>query len=164
MDRSSVELLLERHAAMDDEGIGELPVVPALHTAIVTCMDCRLDLFALLGLRPGEAHVIRNAGGVITDDVIRSLAVSQRRLATREVIVLQHTGCGMSTFTDDEFRSELEQDTGLRPPWAVETFIDVKESVRQSVERVRRSPYLTQTEVVRGFVVDVQSHVLDEVQ
>lgn len=164
MDRSAIDVLLERRGAEPDQHTRDLPVVPALHTAIVTCMDCRLDLFALLGLRPGEAHVIRNAGGVITDDVIRSLAISQRRLQTREVLVIQHTGCGMATFTDDEFRAELEQATGLRPPWAVEAFVDVKESVRQSVERVRRSPYLTDTEVVRGFVVDITTLELDEVQ
>lgn len=160
---SGIEQLMRRHLDADDPGVAPLPVQPALRVAVVTCMDCRLDLFALFGLRPGEAHVIRNAGGVITDDVIRSLSISQRRLGTREVLVLHHSGCGMTTFTDDEFRTELARETGLRPPWAVEAFVDVKENVRQSVERVRRSPYLTHTELVRGFVVDVQSHVLDEI-
>jgi carbonic anhydrase len=160
---TAIELLLRRHLSADDPGVAALPVQPALRIAVVTCMDCRLDLFALLGLQPGEAHVIRNAGGVITDDVIRSLSISQRRLGTREVLVLHHSGCGMTTFTDDEYRTELARDTGLRPPWAVEAFVDVKENVRQSVERVRRSPYLTHTDVVRGFVVDIESHVLDEV-
>ena len=160
---AGIDRLLTRHLDADDPGIAELPVRPRLRVAVVTCMDCRLDLFELFRLRPGEAHVIRNAGGVITDDVIRSLAISQRRLGTREVLVLHHTGCGMTTFTDDEFRTELERDTGLRPPWAVESFVDVKENVRQSVERVRRSPYLTSTELVRGFVVDVRTHVVDEV-
>ncbi|HEY3263372.1 MAG TPA: carbonic anhydrase [Pseudonocardiaceae bacterium] len=160
---SGIDRLLTRHLDANDPGIPELPVRPTLRVAVVTCMDCRLDLFALFGLRPGEAHVIRNAGGVITDDVIRSLAISQRRLGTREVLVLHHTACGMTTFTDDEFRGELERDTGLRPPWAVEAFVDVKEDVRQSVERIRRSPYLTHAEVVRGFVVDVHSHDVDEI-
>lgn len=160
---SAIELLVRRHLAAHDPGIPALPVQPSLRVAVVTCMDCRLDLFALLGLEPGEAHVIRNAGGVITDDVIRSLSISQRRLGTREVLVLHHTACGMTTFTDDEYRTELARETGLRPPWAVEAFVDVKENVRQSVERVRRSPYLTHTDVVRGFVVDVKTHVVDEV-
>lgn len=162
-ERCGIDELLTRHLEANDPGIAELPVRPALRVAVVTCMDCRLDLFALLGLRPGEAHVIRNAGGVVTDDVIRSVAISQRRLGTREVLVLQHTGCGMTTFTDDEFRSELEHETGLRPPWAVEAFVDVKENVRQSVERIKRSPYLTHTEVARGFVVDIRTHVVDEI-
>ena len=161
---SGIDELMGRHLDANDPGVAELPVQPALRVVIVTCMDCRLDLFALFGLRPGEAHVIRNAGGVITDDVVRSISISQRRLGTREVLVLHHSGCGMTMFTDDEFRTELERDTGLRPPWAVESFVDVKENVRQSVERIRRSPYLTRTEVVRGFVVDVRSHLVDEVR
>ena len=160
---SAIDQLIDRHLNANDAGVADLPVQPRLRVAVVTCMDARLDLFALFRLGPGEAHVIRNAGGVVTDDVIRSLAVSQRRLGTREVLVLHHTGCGMTTFTDDEFRGELERDTGLRPPWAVEAFVDVKENVRQSVQRVRRSPYLIHTTVVRGFVVDVQTHQVDEV-
>ena len=160
---SGIDRLVTRHLEANDPGIADLPVRPSLRVTVVTCMDCRLDLFALFGLRPGEAHVIRNAGGVVTDDVIRSVAISQHRLGTREVLVLQHTGCGMTTFTDDEFRGELERDTGLRPPWAVEAFTDVKEHVQQSVERIRRSPYLTQTQIVRGFVVDIGSHVVDEI-
>jgi carbonic anhydrase len=161
---SAIDDLLGRHRSrVGSFAIGELPVRPSLRAAVVTCMDARLDLFTLFGLRPGEAHVIRNAGGVITDDVIRSLAISQRRLGTSEVLVLHHTGCGMTLFTDDDFRSELERETGLRPPWAVETFVDIKEDVRQSVERVRRSPYLTHTTVVRGFVVDVETQTIDEV-
>jgi carbonic anhydrase len=163
-EQSAIDFLLTRHRnRVGSFALGEVPVRPKLRVAVVTCMDARLDLFALFGLRPGEAHVIRNAGGVITDDVIRSLAISQRRLGTREVLVMHHTGCGLTLFTDDDFRSELERETGLRPPWAVETFVDVKEDVRQSVERVRRSPYLTHTEVVRGFVVDVETQTVDEI-
>jgi carbonic anhydrase len=108
-------------------------------------------------------HILRNAGGIVTDDIVRSLAVSQRKLETREVIVMQHTSCGLSTFTDDEFKDELEQDTKLRPPWAIETFREVKDSVRQSVERVRRSPFLLHTDAVRGFIYNVGTAELTEV-
>lgn len=133
-----------------------------MRVALVVCMDARVDPAQLLGLRPGEAHVIRNAGGVITDDVIRSLAVSQRKLGTTEVMLVHHTKCGMATFTDAEFWAELQQATGLRPPWAVETFRDVDSDVLQSMERVRRSPFLDTT-AVRGFVVDVDTGELTEV-
>jgi carbonic anhydrase len=126
-------------------------------------MDARIDPAQLLGLRPGEAHVIRNAGGVVTDDIIRSLAVSQRKLGTTEVMLLHHTKCGMASFTDEEFRDELEHATGLRPTWAVETFRDVEADVRRSIQRVRRSPFLTHTTEVRGFVVDVETGQLAEV-
>src|SRR5918997_1708664 len=130
----------------------------------VSCGQVPAELpVALLGLQPGEAHVIRNAGGVVTDDVIRSLAVSQRKLDTTEVMLLHHTKCGMATFTDEEFWSELPEATGLRPSWAVETFRDTESDVRQSVERVRRSPFLTNTSAVRGFVVDVETGDLAEV-
>jgi carbonic anhydrase len=135
---------------------------PSLHIAVVACMDARLDPVQLLGLRPGEAHVIRNAGGVVTDDV-RSLAVSQRKLGTTEVMLLHHTRCGMATFTDSDFWAELQEATGLRPTWAVETFNDVEADVRQSVERVRRSPFLANTAAVRGFVVDIDTGDLIEV-
>jgi carbonic anhydrase len=147
---------------------GSLPAIhldvrPARRLAIVTCMDSRLNVFAALGLRDGEAHVLRNAGGVITDDVIRSLAVSQRKLGTRAVMLIQHTDCGMQKLTDDGFRAELQQDTGVAPAFAIESFTDVRANVRQSVLRVRRSPFIPHRELVRGFVYDVDTHRLDEV-
>jgi carbonic anhydrase len=141
-----------------------LDVRPSRALAIVTCMDSRLDVFAALGLRDGEAHVLRNAGGVITDDVIRSLAVSQRRLGTREVMLIHHTDCGMQTLTDDGFRAELQQATGVAPAFAVESFSDVDADVRQSILRVRRSPFLLHQAQVRGFVYDVDSHRLREIE
>ena len=126
-------------------------------------MDTRISVYDVFGLRPGEAHILRNAGGIVTDDVVRSLAISQRELRTREVVVMPHTTCGMATITDEEFKDGLERDTGLRPTWSVEAFREVEASVRQSVERVRRSPFLTLTESVRGFVYDVHTAVLTEV-
>jgi carbonic anhydrase len=140
-----------------------LDVQPRRRLAIVTCMDSRLDVFAALGLGDGDAHVLRNAGGVITDDVIRSLAVSQRRLGTRAVMLIHHTDCGMSKLTDDGFRSELEQATGVAPAFAIESFTDVDANVRQSVLRVRRSTFLPHRDAVRGFVYDVDSHSLREI-
>jgi carbonic anhydrase len=140
-----------------------LDVRPRRRLAIVTCMDSRLDVFAALGLEHGEAHVLRNAGGVITDDVIRSLAVSQRRLGTREVMLIHHTDCGMQTLSDDGFRAELQAATGIAPAFAIESFADVDANVRQSVLRVRRSPFLVHTGQVRGFVYDVDTHALREV-
>lgn len=141
-----------------------LDVEPKRHLAIVTCMDSRLDVFAALGLGPGEAHVLRNAGGVITDDVIRSLAISQRRLGTREVMLIHHTDCGMQKITDDGFRRELQETTGVSPSFAIESFQDVEADVRQSILRVRRSDFLPHREVVRGFVYDVDTHQLREVE
>jgi carbonic anhydrase len=140
-----------------------LDVQPSRRLAIVTCMDSRLDVFAALGLADGEAHVLRNAGGVITDDVIRSLAVSQRRLGTREVMLIHHTDCGMQALTDDGFRTELQEATGVAPTFAIESFSDVDANVRQSILRVRRSPFLPHRERVRGFVYDVDTHALREI-
>jgi carbonic anhydrase len=140
-----------------------LDVRPRRHLVIVTCMDSRLDVFAALGLREGEAHILRNAGGVITDDVIRSLAVSQRRLGTRAVMLIHHTDCGMQSLTDDGFRAELQEATGVAPAFAIESFTDVDADVRQSILRVRRSPFLLHRDVVRGFVYDVDTHRLREV-
>jgi carbonic anhydrase len=140
-----------------------LDVRPTRGLAIVTCMDSRLDVFAALGLRAGEAHVLRNAGGVITDDMIRSLAVSQRRLGTRRVMLIQHTDCGMQLITDDGFRAELQRTTGVAPAFAIESFSDLEANVRQSILRVRRSPFLLHTDAVRGFVYDVDTHQLREV-
>ncbi|HEX2297641.1 MAG TPA: carbonic anhydrase [Pseudonocardiaceae bacterium] len=160
---TAIEDLLARNSARAGTGPGSLPSPPALRVAVVACMDARLDPVQLLGLQPGDAHVIRNAGGVVTDDVIRSLAVSQRKLGTSEVLLLHHTRCGMATFTDEEFWAELEADTGLRPTWAVGTFQDAESDVRQSAERVRRSPFLADTTVVRGFVVNIDTGDLHEV-
>jgi carbonic anhydrase len=140
-----------------------LDVHPSRRLSVVTCMDSRLDVFAALGLGDGEAHVLRNAGGVITDDVIRSLAVSQRRLGTREVMLIHHTDCGMQTLSDDGFRAELQEATGVAPAWAIESFTDVDADVRQSILRVRRSPFLPHRDRVRGFVYDVDTHRLREV-
>ena len=139
---------------------------PARRIAIVTCMDCRLDVLAALGLEQGDAHVLRNAGGVVTDDVIRSLAISQRRLGTREVMLVHHTDCGLQKLSDDGFREELWRDTGLSPSFAIEAFDDVDTSVRQSILRVRCSPFLLHRdrEKVRGFVYDVGTHGLREVK
>lgn len=130
---------------------------PTKRIAVVTCMDCRIDPLAAFGLEVGEAHVIRNAGGSVTDDVIRSLAVSQRKLGTREVMVVHHTGCGMMTVTDDAFRAELLADTGIAPSFAIESFRDLEEDVRQSVRRVRRSPFLPYRDAVSGHVLDLDS-------
>jgi carbonic anhydrase len=137
---------------------------PSRQLAIVTCMDCRLDVAAALGLRDGEAHILRNAGGVVTDDVIRSLAISQRRLGTREVMLIHHTDCGMLKLSDDDFRAELLQETGTAPPFAIESFGDLDVDVRQSILRVRRSPFLLPDTRVRGFVYDVDSRRLREVR
>lgn len=153
---TAIDELLGRHEQGLDHGAPQVPTpVPALHLAVVTCMDARIKVFDVFGLRHGEAHILRNAGGVVTDDVLRSLAISQRKLETREVIVMQHTSCGLSMVTEDTFKDEIEADTGLRPPWAVEAFRDVTDSVRQSVERVRRSPFVPHRDQVRGFVYDV---------
>ena len=140
-----------------------LDVRPSRRLAIVTCMDSRLDVFAALGLRNGEAHVLRNAGGVITDDVIRSLAISQRRLGTRAVMLIHHTDCGMQTLTDDGFRAELQEATGVAPAFAIESFTEVDADVRQSILRVRRSPFLPHRDLVRGFVYDVDTSRLREI-
>lgn len=157
------ELLANNRAFATSTPAGDLDVRPSLRLAVVTCMDSRLNVFAALGLGDGEAHVLRNAGGVITDDVIRSLAISQRRLGTREVMLIHHTRCGMQTLTDDTFRAELQQATGVAPAFAIESFTDLDADVRQSLLRVRRSPFLEHRELVRGFVYDVDDHLLREI-
>jgi carbonic anhydrase len=141
----------------------ELPMPPARKVAIVACMDARLNPYGLLGLREGEAHVIRNAGGVITDDEIRSLAISQRLLGTEEVMLIHHTDCGMLTFGDDEFRRGIQQETGVKPEWAAEAFDDVEEDVRQSIARIKASPFIANKDGVRGFVYEVETGRLREV-
>ena len=140
-----------------------LPIEPRRELVIVTCMDSRLDVFKALGLHEGEAHILRNAGGVITDDVIRSIAVSQRRLGTRAVMLIHHTDCGMQTLTDDGFRAELQAATGVAPAFAVESFTDLDADVRQSILRVRRSEFILHRDHVRGFVYDVDTHRLREI-
>jgi carbonic anhydrase len=157
------ELLANNEAFAASLPVQHLDVRPRRRLAIVTCMDSRLDVFAALGLHHGEAHILRNAGGVITDDVIRSLAVSQRRLLTREVMLVHHTDCGMQTLTDDGFRAELQEASGVAPAFAIESFSDLDADVRQSLLRVRRSPFLLHRDRVRGFVYDVDTHVLREV-
>lgn len=140
-----------------------LPSPPSRHVAVVACMDARLNVYALLGLREGEAHVIRNAGGVVTDDAIRSLTISQRLLGTSEIILIHHTDCGMLTFTDGDFKAAIQADTGIRPAWAAEAFSDLDEDVRQSVNRIKASPFIPHKDSVRGFVFDVATGQLREV-
>jgi carbonic anhydrase len=142
---------------------GDLPAPPGLRTAVVACMDARLDIHAILGLTEGDAHVIRNAGGIVTEDAIRSLAISQRLLGTQEIILIHHTGCGMLTFRDDDFRASIEADTGIRPSWAAEAFPDLDQDVRQSIARVKASPFIPHTDAVRGFVYEVETGRLREV-
>ena len=142
---------------------GGAPGRPSRHIAIVACMDARMSVYALLGLRDGEAHVIRNAGGVVTDDVVRSLAISQRLLGTREIMLIHHTDCGMQKTTEDEFKRAVEAETGIRPHWAVESFVDAEQDVRQSIGRLRASPFIPHKDAIRGFVFDVDTGKLDEV-
>ena len=142
----------------------QLDVRPSRRLAIVTCMDSRLDVFAALGLEDGQAHILRNAGGVITDDVIRSLALSQRRLGTEEIMLIHHSDCGLQLITDDAFRAELQEATGMAPSFAIESFTDPEADTRQSIARVRHSPFLLYPDRVRGFVYDVDSGVLREIE
>jgi carbonic anhydrase len=142
---------------------GPLPLPPSKHVAVVACMDARLDVYRILGLGDGEAHVIRNAGGVVTDDEIRSLAISQRLLGTKEIILIHHTDCGMLTFTDDGFKQQIQDEIGLKPEWAAEAFQDLDEDVRQSLRRIEASPFVTKHESLRGFVFDVATGRLAEV-
>ncbi len=141
----------------------DLPMPPAKKVAVVACMDARLNVYGALGLQEGDAHVIRNAGGVVTDDEIRSLAISQRLLGTEEIILIHHTDCGMLTFTDDEFKGSIQTDVGIKPEWAVEAFSDLDEDVRQSIGRIKASPFIPNKESVRGFVYEVESGRLREV-
>jgi carbonic anhydrase len=140
-----------------------LPTAPAKKLAIVACMDSRLDPRAVLGLSDGDAHVIRNAGGVVTDDVIRSLTISQHLLGTREIMLIHHTDCGMQTFTDDELKDSIEKETGVRPPFSMGAFADLEDDIRQSIARIKASPFVIHKDAVRGFVYDVGSRRLREV-
>ena len=151
----------EEYAAGFDKG--DLPLPPAKGVAVVACMDARLIPTRVLGLEEGDAHVIRNAGGVVTDDEIRSLAISQRLLGTTEIILIHHTDCGMLTFTDDEFKRSLQDDTGIKPQWAAEAFSDLDEDVRQSIARINASPFIPNKDSVRGFVYEVETGKLREV-
>jgi carbonic anhydrase len=144
------------------DGAG-LPAPPARRLAVVACMDARLDVYRILGLVPGEAHVIRNAGGVVTDDVLRSLLLSQRLLGTREIALVQHTGCGLLMLREDEVKAEIEAETGGRPAFALEGFDDLVASVRRSIDRLRADPFLPHTARVRGFVYGVETGRLEEV-
>jgi len=157
------ELLRNAEKYAEDFDKGDLPMPPARKVAIVACMDARLSPFALLGLEVGDAHVIRNAGGVVTDDEIRSLAISQRLLGTEEIILLHHTDCGMLTFTDDEFRHAIQEETGIKPMWPAESFSDVEEDLRQSLARITSSPFIPKKDSVRGFVYEVETGRLREV-
>jgi carbonic anhydrase len=161
---TAIDDLLENNAQYA-EGFdkADLPLPPAKGVAVVACMDARLHVSRLLGLREGDAHIIRNAGGAVTDDAIRSLVISQRLLGTREIILIHHTDCGMLTFTDDDFRRQIEGDTGVRPPWAAEAFPDLDEDVRQSIARIQASPFIPHKDGVRGFVYEVESGRLREV-
>ena len=160
---SVTDELLANNAKYAAEFSGPLPLPPAKHVAVVACMDARLNVYGLLGLQEGEAHVIRNAGGVVTEDEIRSLAISQRLLGTEEIILIHHTDCGMLTFTDDEFKQSIQQDVGIRPSWAAEAFPDLDEDVRQSIVRIKSNPFIPKKESVRGFVFDVATGKLSEV-
>jgi carbonic anhydrase len=161
---STIDLLLENAeayaAGFDKNG---LPLPPGRRVAILACMDARLNPYGLLGLSEGDAHVIRNAGGVVTDDEIRSLAISQRLLGTEEIMLIHHTDCGMLTFGDDEFRQDIQRETGIKPEWPAETFDDLDEDVRQSIARIKASPFIPKTDSVRGFVYDVETGRLREV-
>ena len=160
---SVTDELLRNNARYAETFTGPLPLPPAKHVAVIACMDARLNVYGILGLREGEAHVIRNAGGVVTDDEIRSLAISQRLLGTREIILIHHTDCGMLTFSDDQFKRVIQDEVGVKPPWAAESFTDLDEDVRQSVARIQASPFIPHKDAVRGFVFDVATGKLNEV-
>ncbi|MEU3766779.1 carbonic anhydrase [Amycolatopsis keratiniphila] len=160
---SVTDELLANNAGYAARFSGPLPLPPAKHVAVLACMDARLNVYGALGLQEGEAHVIRNAGGVVTEDEIRSLAISQRLLGTREIILIHHTDCGMLTFTDDDFKKSIQEEVGVKPAWAAEAFGDVDEDIRQSISRIRNSPFIPEKDSVRGFVFDVATGKLNEV-
>jgi carbonic anhydrase len=160
---SATDEYLRNNAAYAEQFGGPLPLPPAKGTAVVACMDARLNVYAILGLKEGDSHVIRNAGGVVTDDEIRSLAISQRLLGTTEIILIHHTDCGMLTFTDDQFKGAIQDDTGIKPAWAAEAFTDLDQDVRQSIARIKASPFIPRKESIRGFVFDVATGKLNEV-
>ncbi len=151
----------ESYAASFDKA--DLPMPPGKQVAVLACMDARLNVYGMLGLSEGDAHVIRNAGGVVTDDEERSLAISQHALGTKEIILIHHTDCGMLTFTDDDFKAQLQEGTGIKPRWAAESFKDLDEDIRQSIARIKASPFIPHKDSVRGFVYEVESGKLREV-
>ena len=157
------ELLANADAYAASFENGHLPLPPARKVAVLACMDARLNPYGLLGLKEGDAHVIRNAGGVVTDDEIRSLAISQRLLGTEEIVLIHHTDCGMLTFTDDEFKRGIQDEIGIKPEWSAESFTDLDEDVRQSIARIKSSAFIPHTDQVRGFVFDVATGRLNEV-
>ena len=161
---SVTDELLTNNSRYAESFTGPLPLPPAKHLAVVACMDARLDVYRILGLNEGEAHVIRNAGGVVTDDEIRSLTISQRLLGTTEIILIHHTDCGMLTFTDDQFKADIQADTGIKPSWSPESFNDLDTDVAQSIARIKASPFVPHTDAVRGFVFDVATGKLHEVK
>ena len=154
---------LENNRKFANAFSGPLPMPPSRNIAIVACMDARLNVYKLLGIEDGEAHVIRNAGGVITYDEIRSLAISQRLLGTKEIVLIHHTDCGMLTFTDDEFKQQIHEETGIKPEWSPESFNDIEVDLRQSLKRVRNNPFLPHRDQVHGFIFDVATGLLHEV-
>lgn len=154
---------LQNNAAYAEQFTGPLPLPPSKHVAVLACMDARIDVYRVLGIKEGESHVIRNAGGVVTDDEIRSLAISQRLLGTTEIVLIHHTDCGMLTFTDDDFKRSIQDEIGIKPNWAAESFPDIDEDVRQSLKRIENSPFVTATTSLRGFVFDVATGKLNEV-
>jgi carbonic anhydrase len=160
---SATDGYLQKNAAYAEQFTGPLPLPPSAHLAVVACMDARLNVYAILGLGDGEAHVIRNAGGVVTDDEIRSLAISQRLLGTTEIILIHHTDCGMLTFTDDQFKGAIQAETGIKPAWSAEAFADLDTDVRQSIARIKASPFIPHKDQIRGFVFDVATGKLNEV-
>ena len=160
---SVTDQLLENNEKYAASFSGPLPLPPAKHIAVLACMDARINVYGVLGLEEGESHVIRNAGGVVTDDEIRSLAISQRLLGTKEIVLIHHTDCGMLTFTDEQFADQLEADTGQKPAWAPESFTDLDDDVRTSIARIKDSAFIPHTDQVRGFVFDVATGRLREV-
>lgn len=155
--------LLKNNEAYAEQYTPDRPLAPKRQLAVVSCMDSRLDIFALLGLEIGDAHIMRNAGGVVTDDMIRSLTISQRKLGTREIILIHHTDCGMLTFTDDDFKRTIQDEIGIKPAWSAESFGDLEQDVRQSLRRIEASPFVTLHHSLRGFVFDVATGLLGEV-
>ena len=160
---SVTDQLLENNEKYAADFNGPLPLPPSRHIAVLACMDARINVYGALGLQEGDAHIIRNAGGVVTEDAIRSLTISQRLLGTEEIILIHHTDCGMLTFTDDEFKHSIQEDTGIKPEWAAEAFSDPAEDVLQSIARIKASPFIPKKDSVRGFIYDVEHGSLQEV-
>lgn len=160
---SFTDELLENNKAYAASFSGPLPLPPAKNIAVLACMDARINVYGVLGLEEGQSHVIRNAGGVVTADEIRSLAISQRLLGTKEIILIHHTDCGMLTFTDDKFKNDIQKETGIKPAWAAEAFDDLAIDVKASISRIKQSPFIPHTDSVRGFVFDISTGLLQEV-